>query len=125
MQPRVLRRLQQRRRLLYGQGLRRAARPAVRSVDQRRDVPVDEIPALGVAQGPGEAVVRLLQRRRGMGDRHRRQRDAHVLHGQVPKRDPPDHREHRAKRIPVDLDRLGCASRQGSASQSATAMSTV
>jgi hypothetical protein len=38
-----------------------------------------------------------------MGDRHPRQRGADILHGQVPQRDPPDHREHRAERIPVDL----------------------
>jgi hypothetical protein len=47
-----------------------------------------------------------------MGDRHRRQRGAHVLHGQVPQRYPPDDREHRTKRISVDLDRLGGAARQ-------------
>jgi hypothetical protein len=47
-----------------------------------------------------------------MGDRHRRQRGAHVLHGQVPQRYPPDDREHRTKRIGVDLDRLGGAARQ-------------
>jgi len=29
-----------------------------------------------------------------MGDRHLRQRDTDVLHGQIPQRDPPDHREH-------------------------------
>jgi hypothetical protein len=79
---------------------------AVRGVDQRRDVPADEIAALGVTQGPGEAVVRLLQRRGGVRDGHLGKRCAGVLHGQVAQRDLPNHREHRAKRIPVDLDRL-------------------
>jgi hypothetical protein len=107
VQARVFRRFQQRRRLLYRQGLRRAALAAVRSVDQRRDVPADQVPALGVPQGPGQAIVRLLQRRRGMCDCHLRKRSSYILHSQVAHRDPPDYREHRAQRIPVDLDRLG------------------
>jgi hypothetical protein len=102
-----LRRRQQRRRLVQGQRLGRAALAAVRRAGQRRDVPADEIPAFCVAQGPGEAVGRLLQRRRGMGDRHLRQRGADVLHGQVAQRDPPHHRKDRAERVPVDLDGLG------------------
>jgi hypothetical protein len=60
-----------------------------------------------VTQGPGEAVVRLLQRWRGVGDRHLRQGGADVLDGQVAQRDPPGHREDRAERVPVDLDGLG------------------
>lgn len=54
----------------------------------------------------------LLQGRRGMGDRHPRQRGADIRHGQVPQRDPPDDREHRAEGVPVDLSCLGGLARQ-------------
>src|SRR6266487_563655 len=38
--------------------------------------------------------------------------DAHVLHGQIPQRDPPDNREQRTQRAGEDLDRFGGAARQ-------------
>ena len=60
-----------------------------------------------MAYGPGEAVVRLLQRPGGVRGRHLGQRGPDVLDGQILQKDRPDDGKERSQRVPVNLDRLG------------------
>jgi hypothetical protein len=90
VQSRLLRRGEQRSRLLEHQRLRRTALLPVRSIDRRRNIPAHEILSLGMPDHPRQAIVRLLHCPRGVRARHLVQRHADIVSGQIVQRDRAD-----------------------------------
>jgi len=97
MQAGPLRRREKRGRLLQGQRPGRAPLPAAGRIDQRGDVPAHQVLGLRMADGAGQAVVRLLHGAGRVGARHRGQRGAHVGSGQVLQRPRADSGQDRLK----------------------------